>query len=102
MRELPHYGEYKIITHQGKVKRMRKEEGDFISLHIKSMKVNKLKSVNNKAYLIEDLTTYINVSHTIEIDSDLKTVLSNSGESESYPDAHAFGIVLDDVKEKDN
>ncbi|MEK3821473.1 hypothetical protein MKY20_20575 [Cytobacillus sp. FSL W8-0315] len=58
--------------------------------------------VNNKAYLIEDLTTYINVSHTIEIDSDLKTVLSNSGESESYPDAHAFGIVLDDVKEKDN
>ncbi|SUV02907.1 Uncharacterised protein [Cytobacillus firmus] len=42
---------------------MRKEEGDFISLHIKSMKVNKLKSVNNKAYLIEDLTTYINVSH---------------------------------------
>lgn len=27
-RELPPYGEYKIITHQGKVKRMRKEEGE--------------------------------------------------------------------------
>lgn len=28
IRELPPYGEYKIITHQGKVKRMRKEEGE--------------------------------------------------------------------------
>jgi len=28
LRELPPYGEYKIITHQGKVKRMRKEEGE--------------------------------------------------------------------------
>ncbi len=30
MRELPPYGEYKIITHQGKVKRMRREEGEEI------------------------------------------------------------------------
>ncbi|MEK3821474.1 XtrA/YqaO family protein [Cytobacillus sp. FSL W8-0315] len=28
VRKLPNYGEYKIITHQGKVKRMRKEEGE--------------------------------------------------------------------------
>ncbi|HWL22406.1 MAG TPA: XtrA/YqaO family protein [Ureibacillus sp.] len=28
LRELPSHGEYKIITHQGKVKRMRKEEGE--------------------------------------------------------------------------
>lgn len=28
IRELPPYGEFKIITHQGKVKRMRKEEGE--------------------------------------------------------------------------
>ncbi|PFA69401.1 XtrA/YqaO family protein [Bacillus cereus] len=26
VRELPTYGEYRIITHQGKVKRMRREE----------------------------------------------------------------------------
>lgn len=28
MRELPPFGEYKIVTHQGKVKRMRREEGE--------------------------------------------------------------------------
>ncbi|MFC4661724.1 XtrA/YqaO family protein [Oceanobacillus aidingensis] len=28
IRELPLHGEYKIITHQGKIKRMRKEEGE--------------------------------------------------------------------------
>ncbi|WP_368653748.1 XtrA/YqaO family protein [Ornithinibacillus sp. 4-3] len=28
IRELPPHGEYKIVTHQGKVKRMRKEEGE--------------------------------------------------------------------------
>ncbi|HBZ09143.1 MAG TPA: hypothetical protein DEO65_04535 [Bacillus bacterium] len=28
LRELPPHGEYKIVTHQGKVKRMRKEEGE--------------------------------------------------------------------------
>lgn len=28
LRELPPFGEYKIVTHQGKVKRMRKEEGE--------------------------------------------------------------------------
>jgi len=28
VRELPPFGEYRIITHQGKVKRMRKEEGE--------------------------------------------------------------------------
>ena len=28
IRELPTHGEYKIITHQGKIKRMRREEGE--------------------------------------------------------------------------
>lgn len=28
IRELPRYGEYKIVTHAGKVQRMRKEEGE--------------------------------------------------------------------------
>lgn len=28
LRELPPFGEYKIVTHQGKVKRMRREEGE--------------------------------------------------------------------------
>ncbi|WP_442853784.1 XtrA/YqaO family protein [Bacillus sp. FJAT-22090] len=28
LRELPPHGEYKIVTHQGKVKRMRREEGE--------------------------------------------------------------------------
>ncbi len=28
LRELPAYGEYRIVTHQGKVKRMRREEGE--------------------------------------------------------------------------
>ncbi|WP_245975439.1 XtrA/YqaO family protein [Oceanobacillus chungangensis] len=28
LRVLPPFGEYRIVTHQGKVKRMRKEEGE--------------------------------------------------------------------------
>lgn len=28
VRELPSFGEYRIVTHQGKVKRMRREEGE--------------------------------------------------------------------------
>lgn len=28
LRELPLHGEYKIVTHQGKVKRMRRETGE--------------------------------------------------------------------------
>ncbi len=28
VRELPEHGEYKILTHQGKVRRMRREEGE--------------------------------------------------------------------------
>lgn len=28
VRELPIYGEYRIITHQGRVKRMKREEGE--------------------------------------------------------------------------
>lgn len=28
LRELPPFGEFKIVTHQGKVKRLRKEEGE--------------------------------------------------------------------------
>ncbi|GEN83609.1 hypothetical protein SLU01_19210 [Sporosarcina luteola] len=28
IRALPEYGEYRIVTHQGQVKRMKKEEGE--------------------------------------------------------------------------
>ncbi|MFC5587572.1 XtrA/YqaO family protein [Sporosarcina soli] len=28
VRELPDHGEYRIVTHQGKIKRMRREEGE--------------------------------------------------------------------------
>ncbi|WP_432358812.1 XtrA/YqaO family protein [Sporosarcina sp. UB5] len=28
VRKLPEHGEYRIVTHQGKVKRMRREEGE--------------------------------------------------------------------------
>ncbi|WP_370570001.1 XtrA/YqaO family protein [Sporosarcina sp. resist] len=28
VRELPEYGEYRIVTHQCKIKRMRREEGE--------------------------------------------------------------------------
>ncbi len=28
IRELPPFGEYRIVTHQGKVKRMRRKEGE--------------------------------------------------------------------------
>lgn len=28
VRELPEHGEYKIVTHKGKVRRMRREEGE--------------------------------------------------------------------------
>ncbi|GIN94897.1 hypothetical protein J6TS1_07670 [Siminovitchia terrae] len=28
IRELPPFGEYKIVTHQGKMKRMRREDGE--------------------------------------------------------------------------
>ena len=28
VRELPEHGEYRIVTHQGKVRRMRREEGE--------------------------------------------------------------------------
>ncbi|WP_160117576.1 XtrA/YqaO family protein [Filibacter tadaridae] len=28
VRELPEHGEYRIVTHQGKIERMRREEGE--------------------------------------------------------------------------
>ena len=28
VREIPEHGEYRIVTHQGKIKRMRREEGE--------------------------------------------------------------------------
>jgi len=58
--------------------------------------------VNNKAYLIEDLTKYINGTHAISIDNELKNILINENSSEVSLDAHVFGIVLDDSEEKKN
>jgi len=57
---------------------------------------------NNKAYLIEDLTKYINGTHTISIDDELKNILINDNVLEEGLDAHVFGIVLDDSEEKEN
>jgi hypothetical protein len=56
---------------------------------------------NNKAYLVEDLTSYIDVSH-IEIEEELINVLTNSVNVDDYIDAHKFGIVIDEVEEKES
>lgn len=55
---------------------------------------------NNKAYLIDNLTTYINASHTIEIEEELINVLTNSVNVDDFVDAHKFGIVIDDAEEQ--
>ncbi|KIO60218.1 hypothetical protein B4065_0144 [Caldibacillus thermoamylovorans] len=59
---------------------------------------------NNKAYPVEDLTKYINATHAISIDEELKNVLVNDNSSEVNLDAHVFGIALDDddAKKKEN
>lgn len=58
---------------------------------------------NNKAYPIEDLTQYINATHVINIDEELKNVLINDKSAEVNLGAHDFGIALkDDAKKKEN
>ncbi|MBA4538151.1 hypothetical protein H1Z61_13650 [Bacillus aquiflavi] len=51
--------------------------------------------VNNQAYLIDNLTFYINESHAFEIEEELKDILVNKSDTEDHFDAHKFGIVLD-------
>ncbi|MCP3763881.1 hypothetical protein NLX67_16030 [Domibacillus sp. A3M-37] len=55
---------------------------------------------NNKAYLIDDLTKYISGAPVIDIDDELKDVLTNSGDAGDAVDAHVFGIALDAEEKK--
>ncbi|MBO0588215.1 hypothetical protein [Sporosarcina sp. E16_8] len=58
--------------------------------------------VNNKAYLIDDLIRYVNASHDLIIDEELKDALTNSVETNENLNAFKFDIGLnDDVDEKD-
>lgn len=58
--------------------------------------------VNNKAYLIDDLIKYVNASHDLVIDEELKDALTNSVETNEDLNAFKFDIGLnDDVDEKD-
>lgn len=59
--------------------------------------------VNNKAYLVENLSKYINTkpSHIIEIENDTKMILQSSAEIEVDYDATAYEIAFDDVEEVD-
>lgn len=59
--------------------------------------------VNNKAYLVENLTKYINTkpSHIIEIENDIKAILQSSADIEVGYDATAYEIALDDLEEVD-
>jgi len=57
--------------------------------------------VNNKAYLIDDLINYVNASHELVIDEELKDALSNSVNTNDDYSAFKFDIGLnDDVDEK--
>ncbi|MFD1850669.1 hypothetical protein ACFSC5_11660 [Oceanobacillus bengalensis] len=57
--------------------------------------------IDNKAYLIDDLTTYIN-PESIQIDDELKEVLSNDVDSNNNYDAYRFDIgINEETKEID-
>ncbi|MDI2588066.1 hypothetical protein OR571_13310 [Psychrobacillus sp. NEAU-3TGS] len=55
---------------------------------------------NNKAYLIDDLIKYVNPSHDIDIDEELKDALSNSVETNDDYNAFKFDIGLNDDSEE--
>lgn len=56
---------------------------------------------NNKAYLVDNLTKYINTkpSHIIEMESEIKAILQSSAKIELNYDATAFEIALDDTED---
>lgn len=58
--------------------------------------------VNNKAYMIDDLTAYVNATHDLIIDEKLKDVLTSNSEIPEDLNAFNFNIGLnEDVNEKD-
>lgn len=59
---------------------------------------------DNRAYLISDLTSYIGQKpgHVIEIEDDLKTILTQTVTAEDILDATEFGIVIDDEKAQES
>ncbi|MBP2241567.1 hypothetical protein J2Z40_002130 [Cytobacillus eiseniae] len=69
---------------------------------IREIKVWMPNPVNNKAYLVENLSKYINTkpSHIIEMENDTRAILQSSAEIEVEYDATAYEIVFDDAEEK--
>ena len=59
---------------------------------------------DNRAYLINELTPYIGQKpgHIFEIEDQLKSVLTQTVAAEGVLDAAVFGIVLDEVEEKES
>lgn len=60
--------------------------------------------VNNKAYLISELTPYIGQksSHIFEVEENLKSILTQTVAAEGVLGADVFGIVLDDTEEQES
>ena len=60
--------------------------------------------VDNKAYLISNLTSYIGTKpgHQLEIENDLKDILAQTIAAEGIVDAAAFGIVIDDKEAQES
>ncbi|GIO25502.1 hypothetical protein [Ornithinibacillus bavariensis] len=51
---------------------------------------------DNKAYLIDDLTKYINASNMVQIDDELREVLINSDDINNNMDAYKFDIGINE------
>lgn len=60
--------------------------------------------VDNKAYLISELTPYIGQksSHIFEVEKSLKSILTQTVAAEGVLGADVFGIVLDDTEEQES
>lgn len=86
------YNRFYIVTYE--------IDSEFLISEIKLWMPN---PVNNKAYLVENLTEYINTkpSHIIEMENGTRTILQNSAELEVSYDATAYEIAFDDTEEAD-
>jgi hypothetical protein len=86
------YNRFNIVTYE--------IDSEFLISEIKLWMPN---PVNNKAYLVENLTEYINTkpSHIIEMENDTREILQSSAEIEVGYDATAYEIALDDAEEAD-
>jgi hypothetical protein len=84
------YNRFYIVTYE--------IDSEFLINEIKLWMPN---PANNKAYLVENLSEYINTkpSHIIEMEDDTKAILQNSAEIYVNYDATAYEIALDDTDE---